>query len=202
MGTAITIAILMGLMVLLVVYEKKRFSPKELALVATLGAFAGVSRIPFAALPNIQPTTFIVILSGVVFGPLYGFAVGAIATVVSNSVLGHGIQTLWQITAWGVIGGLSGILFYGKKRPKPLTLAVYGFLCGFLFDYIMNAWHYLNFVVPHTWKTFVASYSASFFYDLMHGISNSAFLLFLGSDFMTILSRYKRRLEGKGHEKI
>ncbi|MEW9124062.1 MAG: ECF transporter S component [Thermotaleaceae bacterium] len=175
-------------------YEKKRGSVKEISVIATLAALAGVSRVPFAALPNIQPTTFLVILSGTIFGPAYGFLVGAIATLVSNSFLGHGPWTPWQMLAWGLAGWSAGFLKRMVQHPSRLLLASFAFCWGFLFDYIMNLWHWLFFVYPLNLKSFMAVYAASFYFDLMHGLGNFAFTYMLGKDFMNILSRFKERL--------
>lgn len=163
MGSMITLGLLAILLIGLLIYERKNISTQEIALIASLGAFSGLARIPFAALPNIQPTTFLVIMSGMVFGPLSGFMVGVIGALVSNSFLGHGLFTIWQMLAWGLAGIISGLLFYERSLLPKALLACYCFAWGFLFDYIMNAWHYLNFVYPHTWQTFLAVYSASFF---------------------------------------
>lgn len=200
MATLMTLT-LMGLLLLgLIIYEKKKLTTHEIAFIATLGSFAGVSRIPFAALPNIQPTTFLVIMSGMVLGPLPGFMVGAISAVVSNSFLGHGLFTIWQMLAWSLAGGISGLLFYKKECLSKPLLGIYCFAWGFLFDYIMNAWHFLNFVFPHTWKSFLALYSASFFHDMAHGFSNAIFAILFGKDLWLILSRYASRLTGASHE--
>ena len=48
-----------------------------LALVATLAALAALGRVAFAPLPNVKPTTDIVLLSGYALGGAPGFAVGA-----------------------------------------------------------------------------------------------------------------------------
>ena len=52
-------------------FEQGRASSREVAVIAILGTIAAVARIPFAALPGVQPTTFIVIISGLflVAGP-------------------------------------------------------------------------------------------------------------------------------------
>lgn len=200
MGTLITLLLLGLLGFALLLYEKQKISTHEIALIATLGAFAGVARIPFAALPNIQPTTFLVIISGAVFGPLPGFMVGVIAAVVSNSFLGHGPFTIWQMLAWGLAGGISAIVFYKKKLPPRWIMVFYCFIWGFVFDYIMNAWHFLNFVFPHTWQSFLALYSASFFHDMAHASSNAIFAFIFAKDLHIILSRYKNRLTGEHHE--
>jgi len=70
-------------------FEQGKASSREIALIAVLGAAAAVGRIPFAALPNVQPTTFMVIVSGFVFGPRAGFMVGSTAALVSNFFWGR-----------------------------------------------------------------------------------------------------------------
>lgn len=175
-------------------YEKRKGSVKEISMIATLSGLAGISRVPFAALPNIQPTTFLVILSGTVFGPFYGFLVGATSALVSNSFLGHGPWTPWQMLAWGLAGCSAGIFKKIIPNPSRLLLAVFAFCWGFLFDYIMNVWHWLIFVYPLNLKSFIAVYAASFYFDLMHAAGNFAFTYILGKDFMNILIRFKDRL--------
>jgi hypothetical protein len=61
-------------------------------------------RIPFAALPGVQPTSFLVMVSGLVFGPQAGFMIGAMAALASNFFLGQGPWTPWQMLGWGLMG--------------------------------------------------------------------------------------------------
>ncbi len=180
--------------VICLAYEKRKTSIKEISLIATLAGLAGVSRVPFAALPNVQPTTFLVIISGYVFGPFYGFMVGMIATVVSNSFLGHGPWTPWQMLAWGLAGLSAGIISKFNSKPSRIFLSIFAFSWGFLFDYIMNLWHWLTFIYPHTLKSFIAVYSVSFYFDLMHALGNFGFTYLFGKDFITILKRFKDRM--------
>jgi len=200
MGTIITILLLIILAVGLFIYEKRKINTNEIALIATLGAFAGISRIPFAALPGVQPTTFLVILSGSVLGALPGFMVGVISAAVSNGILGYGPYAIWQMVSWGLAGGVSGFIFHKKKWPSKIIIVPYCFLWGFIFDYIMNAWHFLNFVFPHNMKTFVAVYSSSFFHDLSHGVSNGIFAFIFGKDLFYILKRFEDKLHGVKYE--
>src|SRR5689334_2919671 len=82
-------------------YERTHPSAKTLALVATLAALAAIGRIAFAPLPNVKPTTDIVLISGFTLGGAPGFAVGAIAAIASNLFFGQGPWTPWQMVAWG-----------------------------------------------------------------------------------------------------
>ena len=56
-------------------YERTRPDARIVALVATLAAFAALGRIAFAALPNVKPTTDIVLISGYALGAAPGFVV-------------------------------------------------------------------------------------------------------------------------------
>ena len=72
-------------------FEKSGLGSKEIGIIATLSSFASVARVPFVAIPNVQPTTFIVALSGYVFGPYLGFLVGSTTAFISNIFLGQGL---------------------------------------------------------------------------------------------------------------
>ena len=82
-------------------YERAQPSSRVLALVATLAALAALGRVAFAPLPNVKPTSDIVLLSGFALGGAPGFAVGAIAALASNLVFGQGPWTPWQMAALG-----------------------------------------------------------------------------------------------------
>jgi energy-coupling factor transport system substrate-specific component len=175
-------------------YEKRKTNAREIALVSTLAALAAVSRIFFAALPNIQPTTFIVVTSGFVFGPSFGFMTGAIAAFLSNNFLGHGPWTPWQMLAWGLAGFISGLLRKSKIHKSRLLLTAYAFMWGFMFDWIMNLWHWLFFIYPLNLRSFIAVYAASFYFDMLHAAGNGVFAFFFGKDLVAILGRYKDKL--------
>ena len=70
-------------------YERSHPSARVLALVATLAALAALGRIAFAPLPNVKPTTDIVLLTGYALGGAPGFAVGAVAALASNVFFGR-----------------------------------------------------------------------------------------------------------------
>ena len=59
-------------------YELSRPPARVVSLVATLSALAVVGRLAFAAIPNVKPTTDIVLFAGWALGPVPGFAVGAL----------------------------------------------------------------------------------------------------------------------------
>ena len=176
-------------------FEKAEISAKEIALIATMTTLAGISRIPFAVFPSFQPTTFLVMITGYVFGAQTGFVVGAMSALVSNFFLGQGPWTLWQMLGWGICGVLAGFLakqVKGYNRKKFVLLSVF---CGYLFGWIQNIWHWLAFVYPLNMKTFLATYLASFPFDTVHVFSNIVFTMIFGEMFYVVLQRFYRKFK-------
>ncbi len=108
-------------------FERKAFVSREIVLVAVLAAIAAVSRVPFSILPSVQPTSFVIIVSAIVFGSETGFMIGATAAIVSNIFLGQGPWTPWQMFSWGMIGFIAGLLrntFLMKKLWGKTTIRI------------------------------------------------------------------------------
>lgn len=175
------------------IFERQKMTAKEIAVISVLAALAGLGRVPFAFIPSAQPTTFFVILTGVVFGLRAGFAVGCAATLVSNAFLGHGPWTPIQMLAWGLCGISAGVLGRWKQIPKGV-LILFGFLWGYLFGWITNLWHWLSFVYPLTWKSWIYTNVLSFWFDTTHAVTNVLFLSLLAPSFLKILNRFKQKL--------
>ena len=100
-------------------YERTHPTTRVIALVATLAAMAALGRVAFAALPNVKPTTDIVLIAGYTLGGAPGFMVGAVAALASNLFFGQGPWTPWQMAAWGGVGLFGAALARIKARPRP-----------------------------------------------------------------------------------
>lgn len=191
----ITLGVLFILFMSYFYFEKSKMGTKEIALIATLSAFSAVSRVPFAAIPGVQPTTFLVALSGYVFGPYEGFLVGSTSAFISNIFLGQGPWTPWQMFAWGIVGVLSGYLGRGKREITSEKFAFICFLYGFMFDWIMNLWHVLGFISPINLKTIALAYLTGLTFDIMHAAGNFVFAILFYDQLKKVLVRFKKRLE-------
>jgi energy-coupling factor transport system substrate-specific component len=174
-------------------FERRSLQAREIVLVAVLAAIAAVGRIPFAALPSVQPTSFVIIVSALVFGSETGFMVGTVAALVSNMFLGQGPWTPWQMFSWGMIGWTAGTLYQWGWLKNRIMLIAFGFVWGFLFGWIMNIWFLANMGQDLTWASIIAAYASSFYFDLAHALSNVFFLAVLGPGWMKILERYKMK---------
>src|SRR5437764_9046898 len=127
-------------------YERKRPDARIVALVATLAAFAALGRIAFAALPNVKPTTDIVLVSGYALGGAPGFVVGALAGFSSNFFFGQGPWTPWQMGAWGVTGLIgAGLATATRGRIGRWPLALACALVGFAFAAVQDIGDWITF---------------------------------------------------------
>ena len=166
-------------------------SAKEVALVAVLGGVAAGGRVLFAAVPGVQPVTVIVVAAGAALGARVGFAVGAVAALVSNFYLGQGIWTPWQMLAWGgcgVVGALAARLIRNRWAFAALCFAL-----GFAFSSAMDLWHWYSFW-PHTWEALTLVYAQGVWFSAAHAVGNVVFALVIGPELRRLLERYGRRL--------
>ena len=170
-------------------FEKRSLQAEEVILIAVLSALGAVARIPFSALPSIQPTSFIIILTGVIFGGETGFLVGALSALASNLVLGQGPWTLWQMFAWSMMGLSSGLFHRRRYTKGSFSLCLFGFIWGFLFGWIMNIWSVVSFFDQLTLPLLLTSMATSLYFDLAHALSNVIFLLLFSKSWFQILGR-------------
>ncbi|WP_346897245.1 ECF transporter S component [Clostridium sp. UBA7503] len=176
-------------------FEKSMLGTKEIAVIATLSAFTALSRIAFAPIPNVKPVTFLVALSGFVFGPYEGFLIGSTSAFLSNIFFGQGPWTPWQMFSWGLVGIISGIWGRKGKRVSALKFSIICFIYGFMFDWIMNFWYVLGFVKPITIQSIIMAYLSGLTFDILHGGGSFIFSIIFYDSFIDVLLRYKRRLD-------
>jgi energy-coupling factor transport system substrate-specific component len=176
-------------------YERSRPPAKLIAVVATLGALAALGRDAFAAVPDVKPITAIVVISGLAFGPGPGFAVGAVAALASNILLGEGPWTPWQMLGWGIVGLLGGALGrLSARRPRALVLALACALAAELFNLILDVYTWTG-TGNHSASGFVVVLGAALVFDLTHVVASFAFALAFGPALVRMLDRVRARLE-------
>ena len=187
-------------------------SSRTVALLATLVALGAVSRL-IPSLLGASPIFFLVILAGYVFGPAFGFQVGALTLILSAFLTGGiGPWLPYQMIGVGWVGMGAGFL-PGRltQRNARFWLALYGIVTGFLYGALLNLWFW-PFAAPGGEVTGALSWSpalslaetlahyarfyiaTSLWFDLFRAIGNAALLVTLGPAVIATLLRYRRRL--------
>jgi hypothetical protein len=177
-------------------YERVHPSSRVLALVATLAALAALGRLAFAPLPNVKPTTDIVLIAGAALGGAAGFAVGAVAAVTSNLVLGQGYWTPWQMAAWGLCGLIGAGLAraggerLGRRVPLALACGAAGLVYGAIIDFGTASFGGSE----DLWRRFAAmNLGTSLPWNLAHAAGNVAFAVLFGPALLRALLRFRAR---------
>ncbi|NGP44470.1 ECF transporter S component [Bacillaceae bacterium SIJ1] len=171
--------------------EQRALEAREVVLLSSLAAIAALGRLPFAALPSIQATSFVVIMTGVTFGSTAGFLVGAVAACASNIFLGQGLWTPFQMVAWGMMGVGAGWLGRHDRLTLRTPLSIYGAVTGLLFGWWMNLSVLLPFLDTLSWEVIAFTYVQSIWFDAAHAVSNVIFLTMLSPAWLRLLKRYR-----------
>ncbi|MFB6852677.1 ECF transporter S component [Streptomyces sp. NPDC056121] len=144
-----------GLLVLLVGVVAAAVSdggvgPKAVAMLGVLAATGAALRPIGAGTAGIEPMFFLMVLSGRVLGPGFGFVLGSV-TMFASALLTGGVgpwmpfQMLsmgWFTMGAGLLPGPDRL----RGRAEVLMLAAYGFLAAFAYGTVMNlaGWPFLD----------------------------------------------------------
>ena len=195
-GLTATVLVTLAILAFFFEFEASAISSKEIGLVAILGTLAAMLRVPFATIPSVQPSTYLIICSGYVFGPVAGFMVGAITPLVSNFFLGQGPWTPYQMFAWGLVGFTAA--FIRRLNLGRIGLMAFGVAWGYLYGWILNTWFWLSFIYPLTLKTFLIYQLNSFWFDTFHAVGNVIFIGLFASRTIAIFERFRKRFTWGG----
>src|SRR5699024_6235684 len=99
----------------------------KLTLLAILASLAVVGRYILAFIPNVQPVTAIIIISGVIIGRGAAIILAFLVTFLCNMLVGMGVWTIWQITSWWLMWFIAGIVCQVRRRVPVFVLIIYGF---------------------------------------------------------------------------
>ena len=176
-------------------YERTKPDARVVALVGTLAAFAALGRIAFAALPNVKPTTDIVLIAGYALGGAPGFVVGAVAALTSNFFFGQGPWTPWQMAGWAATGllgaGLAGVT---HRRLGRWPLAVVCMIVGFAFTAFQDVGDWVTYS-GHSRGELGVYVAKGLGFDAVHAAGCLAFALLFGPALVRSVARFAARLQ-------
>jgi energy-coupling factor transport system substrate-specific component len=178
-------------------FERTRPDARIVALVATLAALAIVGRIAFAAVPNVKPSTDIVLVAGYALGGAPGFVVGAITGLVSNFFFGQGPWTPWQMAAWGVTGVLGAVLaVVTRGRIRRWQLAVVCTVIGFVFTVVQDVGDWVTYS-GHSFSQLLTYVGTGLGFDAIDAAGCLIFALAFGPSLLRAIQRFALRIQVK-----
>ncbi len=177
---------------LLICFERKDSTAKELITLAVLVAVSAAGRFAFAWVPGFKPVTAITVIAAMYLGREAGFVVGSLSAVVSNFYFGQGPWTPFQMFVWGFLGFLASVLATPLKRNK-IWMSLYGVLAGVLFSAIMDIWSTLWADGGFNLARYLAACISAIPFTIEYAVSNVVFLLLLAKPIGEKLERIKRK---------
>lgn len=172
-------------------FERRRPQPRDMVPVAVLAAAGAAGRILFAALPDVKPTSAVVIVAGIALGPQAGFMTGATAALLSNFFFGQGSFTPWQMFAWGMMGFFAGLLGRLNVFRRTVPMCVFGVVACYAYGAFMDLYQLLGFVRPITWRAALLTWGASIALDSVHAAATAGFLALIARPWLRVLLRVR-----------
>ncbi len=177
-------------------YERSRPPSQIVALIGALAAISVAGRIALSPIPNVVPTTDIVLVAGYALGGAPGFAVGALSALVSNFWLGQGPWTPWQMAGWGMTGLLgAGLAALTRRRIGRIGLAAACALAGFAYGALLDLSLMVTYGGEQSLDRFLVLSGRGLPFNLAHAAGNAALALVAGPAVIRMLTRYRRRFE-------
>jgi len=205
---------LFGLLMLLVVavlvaeVSEGGIDAKTLAMLGVLSAMNAALRPLGAGTAGIEPVFFLLILGGRVFGPGFGFTLGATSLFASGFITGGiGPSLPYQMFGCAFVGLFAGLLPRCRGKAEILLLAAYGAVAGIGFGFLLNLsfWPFsldrgsgTSYVPGASVTTNVQHYLAfdgatSFGWDTGRAITNVLAVLVLGPMVLAAFRRAARK---------
>lgn len=174
-------------------FEKSKSGAREVVVIAVMTAFSVIGRLIFSPIPGFKPVTAITIIAGIALGAESGFMVGSLTAIVSNIFFGQGPWTPFQMFVWGVLGFLSGLIFYKKQTSNRFILALIGLVGGIAYSMLMDIWTTISMEGTFNILRYLFYISSSFPFMAIYAVSNVVFLFVLAKPFLEKLNRIKKK---------
>ncbi|HDX9579105.1 TPA: ECF transporter S component [Bacillus pseudomycoides] len=159
---------------------------KSIALVGVLTALSVAGRIMFVFIPNVQPTTTLLILVTLLMGIRYGTLHAILVMVASNLILGMGIWTIPQIISYVIIVLTTGLIIRPMFSKIPhVIMGLYAGFTGFLYGFVISLCQAPIYGMKYFW----AYYLAGVPFDLNHAIGNFGFYIVLAPILLPLLDK-------------
>lgn len=173
---------LLGLAALVITLFERSDAPVPLLI--QLLAAAVVGRWLFAAIPNVQPATALLVLCAVYVGWRSALMLSLGLPLLSGLLLGLGPFVLFQFLGWAIVVSTAYVLRPWLRRSR-VAMVLFGLVSGFLFGWCANLAFF------EITRSFIPLVLLSVPFDLAHGVGNAVFLWLLTPLFQRVLALHE-----------
>jgi energy-coupling factor transport system substrate-specific component len=182
---------------------------KAVAMLGVCTAIGAALRPLGAGTAGIETVFFLLVLAGRVYGPGFGYVLGA-TTLFTSALLTGGVGPWlpFQMAAAAWMGLGAGLLPRARGRAEVALLAAYGAAASLAFGFLLNLWFWPFAIGDDTSLSFVAGdavlsnlgrffvftlTTSSFGWDLGRAVTTAIAICALGPAVLAMLRRAARR---------
>lgn len=121
-------------------------------------------------LPNVKPTTSLIILSSMYLGIISGTYIVAGIVFISGMLFGFGTFVPFQFAAWEIIA-IVAFIFKDFLKKHKIIFVIYAMISGFFFGFVSS----LDMLILYGRGAFITYYLNGLSFDLLHAIGNAVF---------------------------
>jgi energy-coupling factor transport system substrate-specific component len=209
-GAPLVLAVLLVLVLAVVLAQVADggLDVKAVAMLGVLSAVGAALRPLGAGTAGLETVFFLLVLGGRVFGPGFGFVLGA-TTLTASALLTGGVGPWLPYQAIGAawVGLGAGLLPRARGRAEVVLLAVYGGVAGLAYGWLLNLSFWPFTAGPGTQLSFDPTASlptnlhhfalfclgTSLGWDLGRALTNVVLVLVTGRAVLSVLRRAARR---------
>ena len=182
---------------------------KTMAMLGVCAAVGAALRPLGAGTAGVETVFFLLVLAGRVYGPGFGYVLGAV-TLFGSALLTGGVGPWlpFQMMAASWVGLGAGLLPPARGRREIAMLAAYGALSAFAYGFLMNLWYWPFALGSDTQLSYIPGgavsenlhrfflytvTTSSFGWDTGRAITNAVAIVLLGPAVLAVLRRAARR---------
>lgn len=188
---ALNVAVLSIIVLSLIRSERYLRDQSQWGMLILLAVFGVSGRILMEPMPNVQPVTVLVLLTGVYLGAPRALALAAIVALASNVIfMGHGPWTIFQAVGWGAIGIFGALLsekLVVNEKLRLNRLALMAAVSGIAFNWFVS----LSILLDTGSSMLVPYLLNGLVFDLYHAFGNILFVAWMATPLGEIMSRHR-----------
>lgn len=169
--------------------NRKRLTARDIALVGVMVAVIEACKLAMMHLPNIELTTFWIIMFTLYFKKRVFFVI-PVFIAIEGAVFGIGLWWVMYLYAWPLLALVTLAL---SKKPDHVTACAISCVFGLLFGFMCAIpYLFMGTDIKSGISTAIAWWAAGIPWDITHGISNLVIMLVLYrpvTKIMTLVSK-------------
>jgi len=160
-----------------------KVNAKDITLIGMMIAIIEVCKVVFAGIPNVELTSFWIIIFSVCFGKKMFYTIPAFI-LIEGMMYGFGLWWVQYLIAWPVLGIVAGIF---RKMDSALSWAILSGFFGVFFGMLC--------AIPYLFMggigTAVGWWIAGIPWDLVHGVANFVIMMVLYKPISSVMKKIK-----------